>query len=260
MTSESPMGERLAELPLEFERSSHGRAGSIWMASDSTGTLSVSLEFNVVTKALRINLNVKALERYYPHEVLPAFRFLDAFVTPNRFVLFTEDGEHLSDMALASGDSWINPLMLPLVEGQALIQTASRRLRRVRAGASKQEIADVRSAAALLRGDSLSGAWTHLSMQTTEPLRFESLDEEHDIELLINEPYTVTFDGYTYTIGSGTTVNAQGRLVGILVRDGDSLSVAPLPPEWLAARTVPSSIEVVFEAAANEMLSRRLVR
>jgi len=259
MTCESETGERLVELPLDFERSSQGQAGSIWKGADTTGTLSATLEFNVATGALTVNLNVKTLEKYYPHEVLPAFRFLEAFVYPNQFVLRTENDEHLSDLTAAPVEGWINPLMLPLVEGQALIQAAAKRLRRVRSGATREEIRDVHVAATLLRSGTVSGTWTHLTMELQEDVSIESEDKEHQIELLRNEPHTVTFDGYTYSVGTGTRIDAMGRIVGVLRRDEETMSIDPIPSDFLAAGVIPAGTNVVFEAGGSNSLEMRLL-
>lgn len=262
LTCESPDGRRLTELALDFRRTSAGERGSIWEANDQTGTLTVVLTTNVEERRLTVNLRVQAVETFYPREMVPVMRFLDAFVQPNFVAVYTGDGARLSDATGSPAECWVEPFMPRLVEGQAQIQDASGMMRRVRAGTTPEEYRNVMVAQELLRGGSVTGTWERLVMVVNDnplPEGVSIFDADFPLTLITQDPHAVAFDGVTYSIGRSVRVDYRARLGGIARRAGDEVEIGPVPAEWSEAGLVPGGTEVVMVPGSTDEVRIALV-
>jgi hypothetical protein len=261
LTTEEPGGSRLTELAMDFRRTNIGKRGSIWEATDHTGTLTAVLTTNVEEKRITVNLRVRAVETFYPREMVPVMRFLDTFVAPNLVAIYAADGSRISELTESPTERWVEPFMPRLVAGLALLQDRTGMMRRVRPGTTIQQFNDVMTAVELLDGRPIEATWEQLVMVVNDnplPEGVSIFDDDFPLTLIPNDPHTVLFDGITYPIGR-VRVDYRARLGGVARRTQDGVTVDPVSDEWRAASTVPSGTEVVMVPGSTDKAPIRLV-
>lgn len=244
LVCESPDGSRLIELPLDFQLKNQGRTGAIWEAEDRTGTLSVVLTSNRESHAFNLRLRVSPVENYYPLDMLATVRFLHEFIRPNLTALHAENGTRLGQLTEGPEQPWVEAFMPDLVADLVAIQAAAHMTRRVRAGATREELQAVGVAGALLRGETVDMTWEQLTFEVKDapwPGGPESLfRDEWPVRLVTREQNTVTFADVEYPLGRRAVVEYTARLGGIARRVGDEIEIDPIPAEWIEAGAIPS--------------------
>jgi hypothetical protein len=257
----TPEGSRAADIALDFRRESVGQRGSTWKGADPTGTLTVALTVDVADRRLQVNVNVTAVENFYPRQMVPVMRFLSAFVAPNVLAIEAGDGSRLSELTGGPGDAWVEPFMPPLVEALATIQDTARMMRRVRPGTTREDFQNVMTASDLLTGQRVTARWDRLVMEVNDATLPDSgsiFDDEIPLTFVPDEAYGVAFDGVSYELGR-LRVEYSARLGGVARRHGDEVEMQQIPEAWREAQSVPAGTEVVMVPARTDEVSIRLL-
>ena len=254
----APEGQTLAELPMELERTNSGRSGSIWAGKDRTAALTATFTADIRTRAFNLKLSVHAIPNYYPQDMLPAVRFMDTFVKPNRVEVRLENGDRISELTDVPIERWASPHLRRLIEDLVLVQAAAGVMRKVPDRASVAEMNLIGVAAALLRGESIDLTWDRLPF-TAHGDTQKLFQPDFSITLITREPHAVPYGGINYSLGKRARVDYQGRLAGVVRRSGDQLTVEPLPAEWSESQTIPAGTEVMLEPAPSSSARISLV-
>ncbi len=248
LASESPGGERIAELPLEFELESIGSRGSIWIGIDRTGTLSARLTLDMDERRANVTMRLRPAEMFYPTEMVPVSRFLAAWAPPNRFALYTESGTRLGEFAEAPTDPWLEKWFPQFVEDLVLIQSAAQMSRRVPGRISAEEIQNVGATAALLRGETVEGTWDRLTMAIHSQLpaaeRIRLITPGIPLTLVTHQQHELTFAGVSYPLGRRARMHYLSAKADA-VFGGEGVEPKPIPAEWRNG-DIPSGTELIL--------------
>lgn len=207
-----PSGRVLAGVPLTLTLRSRGEIGAIFEGSDRTGWLQSTWELNSAAQTGHFEFRVRSQD-YFPGDLLPVVRLLESAVHPNSLRLVTETGAPLASAQIPEGVNLANPGFTSLVEDLAQIQWASRTTRRVSLQLANEDLREVAAAAALLRGETVTGSWNavtiKLSPETSEDARRDLATQRLFMDLGGDGPYVAQISGSDYGIGAGVRTHLE---------------------------------------------------
>jgi hypothetical protein len=199
--------------------------------------------------AAGVTLRVEPVDEYFPHDMWPAIRFLDAFAAVPRIELRSADGA-IGMASVPPHESFVDPRMADVLEGLVLIQVAARSLRKVPWEHSIDDLNHSMAAKALLAGHTIDIGWDSLRMRITEDapldLRRELLDGDHPFTLVTIDPVRITVAGISYPLGLRGRFDYKGH-----IRD--------VPEAWRVAGAVPPGAVVEVVPSATLSATLRLV-
>jgi hypothetical protein len=211
-----PGGSTLAEVPLDMRVVSRGPKGAVLEASDTTGILGLTAKMDVATRRFTISLHADGSLPFYPHEMRPLLRLLDALGPPNVFSIRTGEGKPIASGVVGERVPFFEEWMPEIVEDLALLQWESGMVRKVGPDFTGQELNAVLEAAALIRGETVEVAYEDFSIElkpeAPQQTRESLVGEDVAIYLETNEPHLVAVGGVSYPIGHSVRTELHGRV------------------------------------------------
>ena len=262
LTCSSPNGDRVIELPLDFELESSGQRGTVWKGKDRTGALLVTLTADMLDRKFNVKLNLSPIDSYYPQDMWPLARFLVALGSPNRVAIHSETGEGMAELTDVGMEPLMPEWMPRFMEDLVLVQTAAGMVRKVPAAIKVAEMNAIGAAAALLRGEEAAGTWetlvTTISVEASELERAKFFADDLPITLITHDSYKATYAGVDYRVGRRLRLRYESvRLGGVAERIDGRVESRAIPDDWKGV--VPGGTEVVLVPGSSNVGHMSLV-
>lgn len=201
----SPQGETIAELPVTFNQRTRGARGAILTGTDRTGTLRITLEIDLVTGRVNIDLNFYTGESTFPEDVVRVLDLLAALRPPNRLVACDDaTGIPFGDPAPAPEGGLLEENYPAVIGGLARIQRETRVRFPIPAILNKPDLEAMDRALHLLDGNSIAGTWTDLTVVSSP-----SQLRRYRREIENNESFSMEF------LGQEEIVTIAGKRVSV---------------------------------------------
>jgi hypothetical protein len=240
----SPTGRVLSGVEISLRLSSSGAVGAIFSGTDPSGWLATTWEVSAQSRTGSFEISVRASE-YFPAAVHPVAQLLTHAVRPNRLRLVTTTGEVLAEAPIPSESPLIGAEYTSLIEDLALIQWASRTIRKVPVRLGPQDLREVAAGAAVLRGEVLEASWNSVSIKlapdAAEDARRDLATRRLSLDLGTDAPYVAEIAGAEYQLGAGVQTHLESA---VLAPEFEEMRAAGIVPAGAQVRMVPGTSRV----------------